>query len=78
MIGNMIFRQPKRKSLRSAFALAAPRGEFSIVIVKAGVDVGAVSAFLFPLMGVIAIITSFITPFLFRAGDKVIPKLAKD
>jgi CPA2 family monovalent cation:H+ antiporter-2 len=78
MIGNLIFRQPRRKSLRSAFTLAAPRGEFSIVIVKAGVDVGAVSAFLFPLIGVISIITSFITPLLFRAGDKVIPKLSKD
>jgi len=78
MLGNLIFRQPRRKSLRSAFALAAPRGEFSIVIVKAGVDVGAVSAFLFPLIGVITIITSFITPLLFRAGDKVIPKISKD
>jgi len=78
MLGNVIFRQPRRKSLRSAFALAAPRGEFSIVIVKVGVDAGAVSAFLFPMIGVITIITSFITPFLFRAGDKVIPKIAKD
>jgi monovalent cation:H+ antiporter-2, CPA2 family len=78
LLGNIIFRQPTRKSLRSAFALAAPRGEFSIVIVKAGVDVGAVSAFLFPLIGVISIITSFITPLLFRVGDKVIPKISKD
>jgi len=78
MLGNVIFRQPRRKSLRSAFALAAPRGEFSIVIVKAGVDAGAVSAFLFPMIGVITIITSFITPFLFRAGDKIIPKITKD
>lgn len=77
MLGNMIFRQPRRKSLRSAFALAAPRGEFSIVIVKAGVDGGVVSAFLFPLIGIISIITSFISPFLFRAGDKIIPKIAK-
>ena len=77
MLGNVIFRQPRRKSLRSAFALAAPRGEFSIVIVKAGVDVGVVSAFLFPLIGIISIITSFISPFLFRIGDKVIPKLAR-
>jgi CPA2 family monovalent cation:H+ antiporter-2 len=78
LLGNLLFRQPARKSLRSAFALAAPRGEFSIVIVKTGVDVGAVSPFLFPLVGVISIITSFISPFLFRVGDKVIPKLSKD
>lgn len=78
MLGNLIFRQPRGKSLRSAFALAAPRGEFSIVIVKAGVDVGAVSAFLFPLIGIISIITSFLTPLLFRVGDKIIPKISKE
>ena len=77
MLGNFVFRQEKRKSLRSAFALAGPRGEFSIVIVKAGVDVGVVSAFLFPLVGIISIITAFISPFLFRAGDKIIPKVSK-
>jgi len=77
LLGNMAFRQEKGKSLRSAFALSAPRGEFSIVIVKVGVDMGVVSAFLFPLIGLITIITAFISPFLIRLGDKVIPKLTK-
>ena len=75
MLGNLIFRQKRGKGMRSAFTLAAPRGEFSIVIVKVGVDIGAVSAFLFPLVGIISIITAFISPFLMRAGDKVIPAL---
>lgn len=73
LIGNVIFRQRRGKSLRSAFTLGAPRGEFSIVIVKAGVDIGAVSSFMFPLIGVISIITTFISPFLIKAGDKIIP-----
>jgi len=77
LLGNTIFRMEKGKSLRSAFALSAPRGEFSIVIVKVGVDMGVVSAFLFPLIGLITIITAFISPFLIRLGDKIIPKLAK-
>jgi len=77
LLGNTIFRLEKGKSLRSAFALSAPRGEFSIVIVKVGVDMGVVSAFLFPLIGLITIITAFISPFLIRVGDKIIPKLAK-
>jgi len=77
LLGNMAFRQEKGKSLRSAFALSAPRGEFSIVIVKVGVDMGVVSAFLFPLLGLITIITAFISPFLIRVGDKIIPKLTK-
>jgi len=75
MIGNFLFRQKRGKSLRSAFALAAPRGEFSIVIIKTGVDIGAVSAFLFPLIGVISIVTAFISPFLVKASDKIVPAL---
>jgi len=77
MLGNVIMRQEKGKSLRSAFTLAAPRGEFSIVIIKVGVDAGVVSAFLFPLIGVITIITAFITPFLVKASDYVVPKLSR-
>ena len=77
LLGNTIFRMEKGKSLRSAFALSAPRGEFSIVIVKVGVDMGVVSAFLFPLIGLITIITAFISPFLIRLGDRIIPKLSK-
>ena len=77
LLGNTAFRMEKGKSLRSAFALSAPRGEFSIIIVKVGVDMGVVSAFLFPLIGLITIITSFISPFLIRFGDKIIPKLSK-
>ena len=77
LLGNVLMRQEKGKSLRSAFTLAAPRGEFSIVIIKVGVDAGVVSAFLFPLIGLIAIITAFITPFLVKAGDYVVPKLSR-
>ena len=77
IFGNMLFKQPRNKSLRTAFALSAPRGEFSIVIVKVGVDMGMVSAFLFPLIGLISIITAFMSPFIIRAGDKVILILSK-
>jgi CPA2 family monovalent cation:H+ antiporter-2 len=77
LIGNFIFRQKRGKAIRSASTLAAPRGEFSIVIIKVGVDMGAVSSFLFPLIGMISIITAIITPFLMKAGDKVIPVVDK-
>ncbi len=65
------------KAIRSASTLAAPRGEFSIVIIKVGVDMGAVSSFLFPLIGMISIITAIITPFLMKAGDKTISVIDK-
>jgi CPA2 family monovalent cation:H+ antiporter-2 len=76
--GTILLKQGKPKSLRSAFVLAGPRGEFSIVIIKSGVDIGAVSSFVFPLIGVVSIITAFISPFLIRASDKVVPKIAKE
>ena len=78
MLGNFIFRQKRGKAIRSAFTLAAPRGEFSIIIVKVGVDIGAVSAFLFPLVGIISIVTAFISPFLIKASDKIVPILERD
>lgn len=74
MMGNIIYRMKRKKALRSAFTLASPRGEFSIVIVKMGVDIGAVSAFVFPLIGLITIITSFMAPFIMKIGDKIIDK----
>lgn len=77
MLGNFLFRQKYPRSMRSAFALAAPRGEFSIVIIKTGVDIGAVSTFLFPLIGIISIVTAFLSPFLINAGDKIVPRLGE-
>ena len=78
MFGNFVLKQKTRKSIRSAFALASPRGEFSIVIIKAGLDAGAISAFLFPLIGIITIITAFISPFLIKVSDIVVPKIKED
>ncbi len=72
-LGGFIFKQGKKLILRSSLTLT-PRGEFSIVIVKAGVDMGVVSSFLFPLIGIISIITAFITPFMIRAGDQILKK----
>ena len=73
MLGGFIFRQGKKTMLRSSLTLS-PRGEFSIIIVKVGVDMGVVSSFLFPLIGIISIITAFITPFMIRAGDQMLLK----
>jgi len=73
MLGGFIFRQGRKIILRSSLTLT-PRGEFSIVIVKVGVDMGVVSSFLFPLIGIISIITAFITPFMIKAGDQILLK----
>ncbi len=75
LTGTSLLGQGKAKSLRSAFALSGPRGEFSIVIIKSGVDIGVVSSFLFPLIGIMTIITAFVTPFLIKASDRVVQKI---
>lgn len=77
-LANVVFRQKRENAVRSAFTLAAPRGEFSIVIIKVGVDLGAVSSFLFPLIGMITIITAFISPFLIKTGERVVTKVSSD
>ena len=77
LLGNFLFSQKRDKALRAALTLAAPRGEFSIVIIKTGVDIGAVSSFLFPLVGIISIITTFLSPFMIKVSDKVVPILEK-
>ena len=77
VVGGLIFRQGKKRILRSSLALS-PRGEFSIIIVKVGIDMGVVSAFLFPLIGIISIITAFITPFMIRAGDQILLKAEQE
>jgi CPA2 family monovalent cation:H+ antiporter-2 len=73
LFGGFLFRQGLSKTLRSSISLS-PRGEFSIIIVKVGVDMGAISAFLFPMIGIISIITAFVTPFMIKTGDKTILK----
>ncbi len=78
LFGTFLFGQGKIKSIRSAFALAGPRGEFSIVMVKTGVDIGAVSSFMFPLIGIISIISAFISPFLIQISDRILVNTKED
>jgi CPA2 family monovalent cation:H+ antiporter-2 len=51
--------------------MSAARGELSLVVVKAGQDVGAISNSVFPILGVVTIITTFITPYLLRLGKSI-------
>jgi len=44
-------------------------GEFSLAMIKVGVDRGAIGAFLYPVIGVVTGITSFLYPFIFRGAE---------
>ncbi|MBN1375034.1 MAG: cation:proton antiporter [Dehalococcoidia bacterium] len=46
-------------------------GEFSLVIMKAGVENAAVASFLYPLVALCTAVTCFITPYLIKASDAI-------
>ncbi|HZY70999.1 MAG TPA: cation:proton antiporter [Thermoplasmata archaeon] len=53
---------------RAAITLAGPRGELSLVVAKGGADIGATSAVVLPIVGAMALVTSFLSPYLVRIG----------
>jgi CPA2 family monovalent cation:H+ antiporter-2 len=55
----------KQTCLRVGLGMAQI-GEFAFIVVKVGLDAGVISDFMLPIIGVAAIITSFMTPFLIK------------
>ncbi|HEX4919514.1 MAG TPA: cation:proton antiporter, partial [Candidatus Bathyarchaeia archaeon] len=43
-------------------AILVPRGEFSLVLAKAGVDAGLVGAQLYPIVGLTVLVTAIASP----------------
>jgi len=60
-------------AVRSGLGMAQI-GEFSFIVVAVGADANAISGFLFPLIGVVVIITSLLTPYLVKLGIRLAPK----
>lgn len=58
-------------SLRTAFGMASAKGELSLVVAKAGQDVGAITSAVLPILGVVTIVTTFMTPYILRFGSKL-------
>jgi len=58
-------------ALRTGFGMASARGELSLVVAKAGQDVGAISSSVFPILGVVTIVTTFITPYVIKFGSRI-------
>jgi CPA2 family monovalent cation:H+ antiporter-2 len=61
----------KKVSARAGFGLSASGGELALVTAKGGADVGATSAFLLPMIGAMTIITTFLSPYVIKAGWKL-------
>ncbi|HEY8139681.1 MAG TPA: cation:proton antiporter [Nitrososphaera sp.] len=58
-------------SVRTGLGMASAKGELSLVVVKGGQDVGAITSSLLPILGVVTIVTTFITPFAIKLGSRL-------
>jgi CPA2 family monovalent cation:H+ antiporter-2 len=58
-------------AIRTGLGMASAKGELSLVVVKGGQDVGAITNSILPILGVVTIVTTFITPFIIRLGAKL-------
>ena len=56
-------------ALRTGLGMASAKGELSLVVAKIGQEVaGANSAF--PIVGVVTLVTAFMTPYVLRFGSR--------
>lgn len=46
-------------------------GEFALIVAKAGQDLGVVSDFMFPTVGIAVAVTAFLTPYLIKASYRI-------
>ncbi|MFZ0263650.1 MAG: cation:proton antiporter [Nitrososphaeraceae archaeon] len=58
-------------SLRTALGMASAKGELSLVVAKGGQDVGAITSAVLPILGVVTMVTTFMTPYVLRFGSKL-------
>lgn len=50
----------------------AQLGEFSFIVLKVGQDLGVISPFLFPIVGTVVVLTTFVGPMLVKLGTRVV------
>ena len=58
-------------SVRTGLGVSAAKGELSLVVVKGGQDVGAITSSLLPILGIVTIVTTFLAPFIIRFGARL-------
>jgi monovalent cation:H+ antiporter-2, CPA2 family len=59
-------------AIRTGLGMSAARGELSLVVVKGGQDVGAITNALLPILGVVTIVTTFIAPYIIKFGARLV------
>ena len=69
-LGTRIMGYDLTTSLKVGFGMGQI-GEFALIVVKVGQDLGAVGPFLFPTVGVAVAVTAFLTPYLIKASYRI-------
>ena len=69
--GVRIFGFEKQFALGIGLSMAQ-LGEFSFIVLKTGQDLGVVSSFLFPIVGTVVALTTFIGPMLVKLGTRAV------
>jgi CPA2 family monovalent cation:H+ antiporter-2 len=58
-------------ALRTGLGLASAKGELSLVVAKAGQEVAGANSAIFPIVGVVTLVTAFMTPYVLRFGTRL-------
>ncbi len=59
-------------SLKAGVGLSSTGGEMSLVVAKGGADVAATSPFVLPMIGVVTLITTFLSPYIIKTGWRLV------
>ena len=68
--------QPLKTALQSGFCLTQI-GEFAFIIAGLGMTMQVTSNFLYPIVIAVAVITTFLTPYMIRAAEPAYPYVEK-
>ena len=69
-LGFILGGTPIKTAVKCGYSLAQV-GEFSFIIATLGISLGAISEFIYPIIVSVCVLTTFTTPYMIKASDKV-------
>ena len=70
-LGVRLFRLGPTNAMGIGLSMAQ-LGEFSFIVLMVGQDLGATSKFLFPIVGMVVVLTTIFAPFLIKRGTRML------
>jgi CPA2 family monovalent cation:H+ antiporter-2 len=58
-------------ALRTGLGMASAKGELSLVVAKVDQEVAGANSAIFPIVGVVTLVTAFMTPYVLRFGSRL-------